>query len=107
MNVVLLKPAEVAQALGISENGVYRMIAGGEIRVVDVSQPGAKTSKTRIRSDDLAEFIESRTRSPASTRDEVGPSRQASRPRRRTTAPATNSTSSGRFQSTGRPHRKG
>lgn len=41
---------------------VYRLIAAGELRVVDIAQPGARKSKTRVRSDDLDDYIESRTR---------------------------------------------
>jgi excisionase family DNA binding protein len=41
---------------------VYRLIAAGDLRAVDISQPGSRRSKTRIRSDDLAAYIEARTR---------------------------------------------
>lgn len=87
MTTTLLKPAEVAEVLGISENGAYRLIANGQLRAVDVSQPGARTSKTRVRSDDVEEFIERRTRASPSERGEADRSRQANRrPRRRATA---------------------
>jgi excisionase family DNA binding protein len=44
-----------AQLLGCSKMHVYRLIANGELRPVDT---GAGRSKTRIRSDDLADYIE-------------------------------------------------
>ena len=75
--LVLLKPREAADALGISENGVYRLIASGQLRAVDVSQPGARSSKTRLRADDVEAFIEARTRASPTRRDGSGSSRQA------------------------------
>jgi excisionase family DNA binding protein len=41
---------------------IYRLIADGELRAVDISQRGSKRSKTRVRSDDLEAYIEVRTR---------------------------------------------
>ena len=51
-----------AEHLGCSEMHVYRLIAAGQLRAVDISMPGAGRSKTRIRSDDLAQYIERQTR---------------------------------------------
>lgn len=64
MSPRLYKIAEAGERLGCSENGVYRLIAGGQLRAVDIAPPGSRRSKTRIRDDDLAEFIERRTRHP-------------------------------------------
>jgi hypothetical protein len=40
---------------------VYRLIAKGALRAVDIASPGARRPKTRIRSDDLADYIERQT----------------------------------------------
>lgn len=61
-NVELFPPAEVGKRLGCSEMHVYRLVAAGALRAVDIAQPGARRSKTRIRSDDLAHYIETNTR---------------------------------------------
>ena len=54
---------EAAKILGCSEMHVYRLIAAGELTPVDIATPGAGRSKTRTRSDDLADYIERQTRS--------------------------------------------
>jgi excisionase family DNA binding protein len=54
-----------AERLGCSEMHVYRLVAAGLIRAVDIASPGAGRSKTRIRSDDLADYIERQTRGRA------------------------------------------
>lgn len=61
--VELMPPAEVGKRLGCSEMHVYRLIGSGELRAVDIAQPGARRSKTRVRSDDLAAYIDAHTRS--------------------------------------------
>jgi len=61
----LLTIPQVAQELNASENHVYRLIASGDLRAVDISQRGALRSKTRVRSDDLADYIERQTRQRA------------------------------------------
>jgi excisionase family DNA binding protein len=53
---------DAAELLGCSEMHVYRLVSTGELRAVDISRKGAGKSKTRIRSDDLDTYIESRTR---------------------------------------------
>jgi excisionase family DNA binding protein len=54
---------ETAELLGgCSDMHVYRLIAAGELRAVDIATPGAGRSKTRIRSDDLAGYIDRKTR---------------------------------------------
>jgi excisionase family DNA binding protein len=58
----LLTPAEAAGRIGASEMHVYRLIADGELRAVDIAQRGSKRSKTRVRSDDIDQYIEARTR---------------------------------------------
>jgi excisionase family DNA binding protein len=60
--LTLLTPAQAAARIGASEMHVYRAIAAGELRAVDIASPGAKRSKTRVRSDDLEAYIEARTR---------------------------------------------
>lgn len=60
--------AEAGLRLGASDMHVYRLIAAGELRAVDISQPGSRRSKTRVRSDDLAAYIDARTRVAGSAR---------------------------------------
>lgn len=60
--LALLTIPATAGRLGSSDMHVYRLIAAGELRAVDISQPGARRSKTRIRSDDLDEYIDRQTR---------------------------------------------
>lgn len=54
-----------AEQLGCSEMHIYRLIAAGQLRAVDISMPGSVRSKTRIRADDIAEYIERQTRTTA------------------------------------------
>jgi excisionase family DNA binding protein len=61
----LYTPAEIAERLSCCENYVYTLIATGELRTVDIARPGAQRSKTRIRDDDLAAYIEANTRAAA------------------------------------------
>jgi len=51
-----------AERIGCSQNHVYRLISAGQLRAVDISMPGSGRSKTRIRADDLADYIERQTR---------------------------------------------
>jgi excisionase family DNA binding protein len=54
----------------VSEMHVYRLIADGELRAVDIARRGARRSKTRVRSDDLDDYIKRSTRTlpaPATT----------------------------------------
>ena len=55
-----------AEILDCSEMHVYRLIAAGELTAVDIATPGAGRSKTRIRSDDLADYIDRKSRGQAS-----------------------------------------
>ena len=50
-----------AEFLGCSEMHIYRLVAAGQLRAVDISSTGARRTKTRIRSDDLAAYSERRT----------------------------------------------
>jgi excisionase family DNA binding protein len=59
---------QTADRLGTSENHVYRLIASGALRAVDVAQPKARKPKTRVREDDLAAYIDAHTRSAKSLR---------------------------------------
>ena len=61
-STVLLTVPETAVRLGVQRNTVYRLINAGELRAVNVAATGSK-SRARIREDDLAAFIESRTTS--------------------------------------------
>lgn len=61
-SLVLYTPAEAAERIRASESTVYRLIADGRLRAVDISRPGAKKPKTRVRSDDLDAYIEASTR---------------------------------------------
>ena len=61
-SIVLFTPGEAAGRLSCSENHVYRLIARGALRAVDIAQPGSRKPKTRVRSDDLGAYIEARTR---------------------------------------------
>jgi hypothetical protein len=41
---------------------VYRLISAGELMAVDIGTPGSGRAKTRVRSDDLADYINRNTR---------------------------------------------
>jgi excisionase family DNA binding protein len=58
----LLTVLAAAERLGCSDMHIYRLVSTGELCAVDISLKGAGKSKTRIRSDDLDAYIESRTR---------------------------------------------
>jgi len=54
---------ETADLLGgCSETHVRRLTAAGELRIVDIATPGARRPKIRIRSDDLAAYIDRNSR---------------------------------------------
>ena len=53
---------DAAARLGCSDMHVYRLIEIGELPAVDIAQPGARRSKTRVRSDHLDAYIARRTR---------------------------------------------
>jgi excisionase family DNA binding protein len=58
----LLTITVAAARLGCSDMHVYRLIAAGALGAVDIAQPGARRSKTRVRSDEVDAYIEARTR---------------------------------------------
>lgn len=59
---LLLTIPATADKLQVAPNTVYRLIASGDLRAVDMTVPGAKRPKTRVRRDDLEAFINARTR---------------------------------------------
>ena len=61
-SVTLYTPAEAGDRIRASESHVYRLIAEGALRAVDIAQPGSRKAKTRVRSDDLDRYIEESTR---------------------------------------------
>jgi excisionase family DNA binding protein len=66
-SVTLHSVAEAAaEILDCSEMHVYRLIEAGELSPVDIATPGAGRSKTRLRSDDLADYTDRKTRGRAS-----------------------------------------
>ena len=64
MSTKLLTIPQVADELEVAPNTVYKLIAEGGLRAVDMATAGARRSKTRVRADDLEAFIEARTREP-------------------------------------------
>ena len=64
-SLVLFTPAEAGERIRASESHVYRLIADGKLRAVDIAQPGSRKPKTRVRSDDLDAYIEASTRAVA------------------------------------------
>ena len=67
-HITLLTPAAAAERLDCSDMHIYRLIAAGELPAVDIAQPGARRSKTRVRSDDVDTYIDQRTRRAARAR---------------------------------------
>jgi excisionase family DNA binding protein len=57
----LSTPAEAAQRLRVGIRTVYRLVESGDLRAVNVAAKGG--TRLRIREDDLAAFIETRTAS--------------------------------------------
>lgn len=58
----LLTIPETADRLRCSTWHVYRLIAAGTLRPADIALPAARKSKTRVREDDLAAYIDGQTR---------------------------------------------
>lgn len=58
----LLTIRETAERLGVkAPNTVYALISAGKLRAVDIAATGTR-SRTRIREDDLQDYIDSVTR---------------------------------------------
>jgi excisionase family DNA binding protein len=57
----LLRIPEAAGRLGCSERHVYRLISQRALSVVDIATPGSRCSKSRIREDELARYIDAQT----------------------------------------------
>lgn len=58
----LLDILQAAERLGCSDDHVYTLINTGALSVVDIARPGARRSKSRIREDELARYIDAQTR---------------------------------------------
>lgn len=54
---VVYSPVEVAAILGCSRTHVYRLMKAGALRAIDISVPGARAPKSRIRREDLDAFL--------------------------------------------------
>ena len=69
----LLTVREVAERmlLGYKARTIRQLIKKGEIRIVDVSTPGAKRPAIRIPESAITEFLESRKAKPAQNADET------------------------------------
>lgn len=57
---VLLTIPKAAEAIGVSRTHAYRLVADGELRVVDVGRAGSKKPKSRVPLAAIAEFIAAR-----------------------------------------------
>jgi excisionase family DNA binding protein len=62
VTIQLLSMQAVAERLSCSRTHVYDLIAAGHLRPVEISANG-KRPKTRVREDDLEQYIEKQTRS--------------------------------------------
>lgn len=51
-------PQQVADHLNCSRMHVYRLISRGALKTVDIANPGSLRTKTRIREEDLQEYID-------------------------------------------------
>lgn len=67
---VLYTVLEVAKVLGCSDMHVYRQISAGQLHAIDIATPGAGRRKTRIRHEDLTEYI-NRLARPEGCNDET------------------------------------
>ena len=56
---LIYTPDEVAEILTCSKAHVYRLIRSGALVTVDISNPGGKQTKHRIRSEDLGAYLSS------------------------------------------------
>lgn len=63
MTPLLYTMPQAAEQLGCSQNHVRNLIAKGQLRAVDIAKKGASRPKTRVRHDDLADYVDRHTRS--------------------------------------------
>lgn len=61
-DVDLLSVPAVAKRLGCGVTTVYKLMTDGDLRVVDIAPAGSRRPKSRVRSDDLDDLIDRRTR---------------------------------------------
>jgi excisionase family DNA binding protein len=54
--------SEAATRLGCSDDHVYRLIAIGQLDSVDIAQPGAQRSKTRVPDSGIDDYIKRKSR---------------------------------------------
>jgi len=59
---LLLTVKQAAEALGVSDDTVYRYIADGDLDTTDVARRGSVRAKTRIPRKSIEKFIAARTR---------------------------------------------
>ena len=57
----LLTLDDVADRIGVSRTTVKRLVAAGELRVVDISATAGGRRRVRIREDELTRWINKRT----------------------------------------------
>ena len=62
MSALLLTIPEAAAELKCHRDTVYQLIAAGQLKAVDIAVRVGTRTKTRVRRDDLIEFIDTRTR---------------------------------------------
>jgi excisionase family DNA binding protein len=58
--VRLYSVTEAARILDCSDMHVYRQIGAGELHAIDIGTPGSGRTKSRIRSDELDDYINRR-----------------------------------------------
>jgi predicted site-specific integrase-resolvase len=59
--VVLYSTERAGEIIGVNAMTIRRMITSGELRVVDIAPEGSARPRYRVRSDDLARYINNRT----------------------------------------------
>jgi excisionase family DNA binding protein len=58
--LALLTPRQAAEMLGCSVNSVYRLVAQGGLKAIDISLAGSQRPKMRVRRTDLKAFVDGR-----------------------------------------------
>jgi excisionase family DNA binding protein len=59
--VTLLSVAKAAEILDCTDGHVYNLIADGELSTVNIARSSSTRSLTKIRSDDIAAYIDAHT----------------------------------------------